>query len=58
MHEKQGDAREADLIPEWGKCPGVANSSPLQYSCLKNSMDRGALRTTVPGGLRKRVGHD
>ena len=30
-----------------GRSPGVANGDPLQYSCLENSMDRGAWRATV-----------
>ena len=29
------------LIPELGRSPGEVNGYPLQYSCLKNSMDRG-----------------
>ena len=29
--------------------PGEENSSPLQYACLENPMDRGAWRATVPG---------
>ena len=30
------------LIPKSGRCPGGGNGNPLQYSCLKNSMDEGA----------------
>ena len=30
------------LIPESGRSPGEGNGNPLQYSCLENSMDRGA----------------
>ena len=26
----------------WEGSPGEGNSSPLQYSCLENSVDRGA----------------
>ena len=37
------------LIPGWGKSPGEGNSSPLQYSCLGNPMDRRAWQTTVHG---------
>ena len=37
-----GDVGEADLIPSLGRSPGVGNGNPLQYSCLENSMDRGA----------------
>ena len=36
-------------IPGLGKCPGEGNGNPLRYSCLKNSMDRGAWRATVHG---------
>ena len=36
-----------DLIPEWGRSRGEGNGNPLQYSCLENSMDRGAWRTIV-----------
>ena len=47
---------ELGLIPELGRSPGEGNGNPLQYSCLENSMDRGA------GGLQsmgsQRVGHD
>ena len=28
--------------PGSGRSPGEENSNPLQYSCLENSMDRGA----------------
>ena len=31
------------------KIPGTGNGCPLQYSCLENSMDRGALWATVHG---------
>ena len=30
------------LIPESGRSHGVENGNPLQYSCLENSVDRGA----------------
>ena len=29
-------------IPGLGRSPGEGNGSSLQYSCLENSMDRGA----------------
>ena len=32
-----------------GRSPGEGNGNPLQYSCLENSMDRGAWRATVHG---------
>ena len=37
-----GDTRDSGLIPGSGRSPGVGNGNPLQCSCLKNSMDRGA----------------
>ena len=36
-----GDAGDAGLIPGLGRSPGEGNGNPLQYSCLKNPMDRG-----------------
>ena len=36
-------------IPESGRSPGEGNGSPLQYSCLENSMDRGAWWAIVRG---------
>ena len=36
-------------IPGSGRSPGVGNGNPLQYSCLKNPMSRGAWQTTVLG---------
>ena len=44
-----GHARDMGLICALGKSPGVGNDSPLQYSCLKNSMDRGAWQAAVHG---------
>ena len=37
----------AGLIPGLGISPGEGNDNPLQYSCLKNPMDRGAWRCSV-----------
>ena len=44
-----GGARDRGSVPKLGKSLGVGNSNLLQYSCLKNSMDRGAWQTTVHG---------
>ena len=44
------------LDPRAGKSPGEANGNPLQYSCLENSIDRGAWWATVHG--LQRVGHN
>ena len=53
-------------IPGLGRSPGEGNSYPLQYSGLKNSMDRGAWQATaclvnprekyIRTGLRELVG--
>ena len=37
------------LIPGPARSPGEGNENPLQYSCLENSMDRGACQATVHG---------
>ena len=36
-----GDTTDAGLIPGSGRSPRGWNGNPLQYSCLKNSIDRG-----------------
>ena len=36
-------------IPGFGRSPGEGHGNPLQYTCLENSMDRGAWRATVHG---------
>ena len=36
------DVRDAGSIPGSGRSLGEGNGNPLQYSCLKNPMDRGA----------------
>ena len=43
------DIRDMGSIPGWGRPPGGRHSNPLQYSCLENSMDRGAWRAAVQG---------
>ena len=44
MPAKTGDA---GLIPGSGRASGEGNGNPLQYSCLENPMNRGALWATV-----------
>ena len=43
------NAGDAGSVPGSGRLPGGGNGNPLQYSCLKNPMDRGAWRATVSG---------
>ena len=44
-----GDTIDAGSIPGSGRSPGVGNGNPLQYSCLKNPMNREAWQATVHG---------
>ena len=44
-----GDIRDTGSIPGLGRSAGGGHDNPLQYSCLENSMDRGAWRATVHG---------
>jgi len=41
------NARDTGSIPGLGRSPGEGNGNPLQYSCLRNPMDRGAWWITV-----------
>ena len=47
QHADASDPGDKGLIP--GRSPGEGNGNPLQYSCLENSMDRGAWGATVHG---------
>ena len=37
-----GDLRDKGSIPGSGRSPGGGHGNALRYSCLKNSIDRGA----------------
>ena len=50
------DASNMGWIPGSGRSPGEGNGKPLQYSCLENSMDRGAWQAAVHGVARSRWG--
>ena len=43
------ETRDMGLIPGLGQSIWVGNGNPLQYSCLENSMERGAWWATVHG---------
>ena len=47
--ESACNAGNAGSIPGLGRSPVEGNGYPLQYSCLENSMDRGAWQSTVHG---------
>ena len=44
-----GDTGNVGLIFGSERSPGEGNGNPFQYSCLENSMDRGAWRATSHG---------
>ena len=46
---KESGCNARDLIPGSGRSPGEGHGNPLQYSCLENSMNRGAWWATVHG---------
>ena len=54
--ESTCNAGEPGSIPGLGRSPGEGNSYPQQYSCLENSMDRGAWQAAVHEVHR--VGHN
>ena len=41
------NAGDKSSPPGLGRSPGGVTDNPLQYSCLENSMDRGAWQATV-----------
>ena len=43
-------------IPGSGISPGEGKGNPLQYSCLENTMDRGAWWATVNGVTKSQTG--
>ena len=47
--ESACNAGDPDSIPMLGRSPGEGNGNLLQYSCLRNPMDRGAQWATVHG---------
>ena len=51
-----GDVRGMGLIAGWGRSPGGVHCNPLQYSCLRNPMDRGAWPATVHGATKSWTG--
>ena len=47
------DARDVGSIPGLGRFPGEGHGNPLQSSCLRNSIDRGAWRGYSPWGQKE-----
>ena len=50
-----GDIRDASSIPGSGRSLGGEHGNPLQYSCLGNSMERGAWQATVHGVIKNQT---
>ena len=42
LSANEEDARDVGSVPGLGRSSEEGNGNPLQYSCLENSMDRGA----------------
>ena len=53
VNNPPANARDMGLIPGLERSPGEGNGNPLQYSCLENSMDRGAWQALVHGVTKK-----
>ena len=51
------NVRDASSIPGLGRSPGGGRGNPLQYSCLENSMERGAWQAAVQSIGSYRVGY-
>ena len=49
------NAGDAGSIPGSERSPGIGSGNPLQYSCLGNSMGRGAWWATVHDVAKSRI---
>ena len=48
-----GNIRDVGPIPGSERSPGEGHGYPLPYSCLENTMDRGAWQAIVHGGQKE-----
>ena len=51
----EGDTGDTVLISGLERSPGGGNGNSLQYSCLENSVDRGAWPAIVHGVTKSRT---
>ena len=54
-HANAGDARDVGSVPGSERFAGGENGNPLQYSCLENSMGRGAWQAIVHGAAKSKT---
>ena len=50
-----GTVGDSGLIPGSGRFPGGGNGNPLQYSCLRNPMERRAWWATVHRAAKRQT---
>ena len=53
--ESAYNAGNPGSIPGLRRSPGEGHGNPLQYSCLRKSMNRGAWRATVSGAAKSQT---
>ena len=53
--ESASSVEYLSTIPGLGRSPGEGNGYSLQYSCLENSMNRGAWQATIHGFTESRT---
>ena len=53
--ESAYNAGDLGLVLESERSPGDENGSLIQYSCLEDSMDRGAWRAAVHGAAESQI---
>ena len=49
------DIRDMGSVPGLGRSPEGGHANPLQYSCLENSMDRGAWQVAIQSVEKSRT---
>ena len=49
------DRVDVGSVPGLGRSPEGGNGNPLQYSCLENSIDRGAWRAAIHGATKSQT---
>ena len=53
VKKQPANAGDVGSIPGLGRPPGEGNGNPLYYSCLRNSINRGAWQATVHGVTKR-----